>query len=191
MTQPLPQPRKPPHFQLADAEGTPSLSGIRGWLLFFAFTQVVGLLVIVYQLRDVSLRFSPASWALGDRVHFYRPTIIIETVARLGFLAAGATGLLLMWRRASYTRAFYCVLLGFGALFGLFQAIVVAGLYPQFVALARQAGNNGVALAIEQSDQTWAGFRTLGVSTAWLAYWLFSERVARTFSPPVESLSGA
>lgn len=159
----------------------PGPTGIGGLLLFFILTQFISLVWVGSGTAAIVSQFQSDAWALGDRVHLYRPFVVVEAFAHVIRMVGPVIGLVLIFRRDHRTRSFYTAYLLFVAAFGAFEWVAVTVTYPQLEPLIVAAGHTSDQAREMRLNAFMDALRTCAYGTIWLWYWRESARVANTF----------
>lgn len=168
-------------FRMVSAEE----SGIGGFLLFFAFTQVISLGIVVWHIPGtITETFGPDAGIVSQMDPAYVPLVSGELFFQIVRGVAFIIGLVLIFRRDPRAPKFYQYLLG---------GIVVLAVLDMFFAsrsshaidawlTAHGKATAGVDAAFSKGQID--NLRAIGYSLIWFMYWRSSERVRLTFTEP-------
>ena len=166
-------------FPVTDADAR--LRGVGGWLTWFLFLQIVGLLLTLYRIRMIWSVFHGLNWMIGEILPALRPTIAMESVLHILSLVIQPIGVVLTARLDRRARQWWM----------LFYALAIAYRVADFAGgqhlLAVRPSIVGVEGARRAAEETlfardmnsWA----LANSILWLLYWCRSRRVRLNFGP--------
>ena len=156
---------------------------IGGLLLVFLVMQGATLLLDAVALRTLPATFQPGTWALGALSPLYRPLVVAEAVARVLVVVLPVIGFALTFRRSPLAPPVWIGYLAFCVGYGLLEVIGTRLVASQLAAPLLQRGESTREVERLAREATITGARTMIYGVFWGAYWLVSERVARTFAP--------
>lgn len=168
----------------AAREPPPRGEAIGGLLLLFLVMQGAALLLDLLALRTLPATFRPGTWALGALSPLYRPLVVSEAGARVLSVLLPVAGFSLTFRRSPLAPRVWVGYLAFCVVYGLLEVIGTRLVASQLAVPLLQRGESTGEVERLARDATLTGARTMVYGVFWGAYWLTSERVARTFGPP-------
>jgi transglutaminase-like putative cysteine protease len=161
---------------------TPSLAGIRGWLLLPAFATLVTPLGLCAVMWSTVGSYSAETWAsltapTSDAYHaLWAPLLLFELVANITQLGLALLVAVLYFKRRSSVPRLYIAMMAYMV---VVQAVDIA----LALRLERDAG---VEIDVKASD--W--IRSALPTVIWVAYFLRSERVRSTFTRQLSAPTG-
>lgn len=160
-------------------------SGIGGFLLLFALTQVVALGVVAWQIPGTLVQlFGPNAVIVSRMYAGYVPLVSAELFFQVVRGVAFIMGLVLLFRRDPRTPKFYlAVLAGYVVIAALdmyFASQTVHAIDAYLTAHGKSTSRVDDAVAKAQLEN----LRGIGYGVIWFLYWRSSERVRLTFAPP-------
>jgi hypothetical protein len=167
-------------FKMISAEE----SGIGGFLLFFALTQILSIGIVAWQIpRTMAEAFGRDAAIVSRMDPAYVPLVTSELFFQVARGIAFVIGLVLIFRRDPRTPKFYMAVLG--------GVVVLAALDMFFASRsghaidAYLAGQGKPTSAVDDalSKGQIENIRGIGYSLIWFLYWRSSERVRLTFAP--------
>src|SRR5258708_14158395 len=157
-------------------------TGIGGLLLLFIIPQVISFALAAKGVPGRIGAFQSDSWSFGDRLRFYRPSLVVESAFHVIRIIGPIVGLTMIFRRDPRVRTFYTLFLSSLVLYGAFEWIVTAIVYPQMEALIVAAGQSAESTRQLKLDGFIAALRTRAYGAIWLWYLRESTRLANTFA---------
>jgi hypothetical protein len=159
-------------------------SGIGGFLLFFALTQVVATGVVAWQIPSTAAEVFGPDGAIVSRMDpNYVPLVSAELLLQIARGVAFIIGLVLLFRRDPRTPKFYKAVLGgiiaIATLDMYFASRSVHAMEAWLAAHGRPTAKVDDALSKGQMEN----IRGIVYGVIWFLYWRSSERVRLTFAP--------
>jgi hypothetical protein len=159
-------------------------SGIGGFLLFFALTQILSLGFVVWHIPEVWRAVIGPDAAIVQRMWSgYLPGAIAEFVCWIGRGVAIVIGLVLIFRRDPRAPMFYKVLLGAFIVLAALDLYFMGRFSDAVHAYLGQRGKSTTEFDGAIDSGRMDNFRMIGYGVIWLLYWRSSERVRLTFTP--------
>jgi hypothetical protein len=167
----------PPSEQERDPLGVLD-TRVGGWLLLFVFGQLVGLVLVLLELRNFSSGLNDDVWSMGAAVSGLRGTIVVEKLMALTRLVASVIGLKLIATRSRIAPRFWFAFLVLLAVYFVGDLVSAAWIDEQSTALS---GTSGRATDGSASRTSYHGYRSVIVLLVWSMYWCQSMRVRARF----------
>ena len=166
-----------------DVHATSGPRGLGGWLLLFAFGQVLSLLVEGPGVPYLFGEQFAADWNASGNWPIYRAAIVSSGLHSILLTGGTIVGLLLLLSGWRWTPKFYR---GWLLLLALLGFVLLLASWFGFGEIIRDRADpivNGVrASELRRHDLAMTG-RGIAVALIWYLYWVKSKRVANTFAP--------
>lgn len=159
-------------------------SGVGGFLLLFALTQVVAIGIVAWQIPGTLVQTFGPNAAIVSRVDAgYLPLVTAELFFQIVRGVAFIIGLVLIFRRDPRTPKFYLFVLGgfavVAALDMYFASRFLHNIDAYLTAHGKPTGRVDDAVGKANIEN----IRGIGYGLIWFLYWRSSERVRLTFAP--------
>jgi hypothetical protein len=159
-------------------------SGIGGFLLLFALTQIVSLGFVFWAIPLVLHELIGPDAPIVERMWSgYLPLVIAELVFLTARGAAIGMGLVLIVRRDPRAPMFYKVLLAALIVLAVLDLYFQGRFSDAVHAYLLQRSKSTTAFDAAMDSGRVGNFRLIGYSVIWSLYWRSSERVRLTFTP--------